>query len=74
MGTYLFGIGKEVEVIVNNEIVKMLIIGACVTDEDNYMHDYAGVPVPKGFTGKIYYFEHRELVARWLNGVKRNPE
>lgn len=64
MGSYLFGVGRKVEVIVNNELVEMLIIGNCAADDNNNMHDYAGVPVSTGFKGKIYYFEHRELVAR----------
>ena len=48
MGSYLFGVGRKVEVIVNNELVEMLIIGNCVADNNN-MHDYAGVPVSNGF-------------------------
>lgn len=62
MNDYLFNVGTKVNIICDNKIMDMLVIGKNIKDEDGIIHDYAGVPLPNGLTGKIFYFEHRELL------------
>lgn len=61
---YLFSIGDEVKVMSGNEMHNMLIIGKRTEDEERTLHDYAGVPYPEGFKGRLYFFEHRDIVER----------
>lgn len=61
MGSFLFKVGDIVSVETENRVKKMLIIGTCVKDEEGKIHDYAGVPYPDGYNGKLCCFEHREL-------------
>ncbi len=62
MSKFLFKIGNKADISINNETVKLLIIGKCVPDNDGVMHDYAGVEVSTGYRGKIIFFEHREIL------------
>ena len=62
MGNYLSEVGSNCLVIVNNKIMKMLIIGNCVKDNDGILHDYVGVDAEKGYNGNVYFFEHREII------------
>lgn len=63
MNDYLFSVGKILFVEHNGGVKKLLVIGKKVCDEENNMHDYAGVPYPQGMNGtEIYYFEHREVI------------
>lgn len=62
MGEYLLKPGSRVNVIVSNEIKELLIIGKCEKDSDSIMHDYVGVSTDTGYKGKVYFFEHREII------------
>ncbi len=64
MSDFLFNVGDEVKAAAEGESLRMLIIGKRVRDDEGTMHDYAGVPYPDGFKGKVAYFEHREIIER----------
>ncbi len=62
MGDYLFKVGSIVKVQgKDDKDRKMLIIGTCVRDNEDKLHDYAGVPYPAGYKNEIACFEHREI-------------
>lgn len=62
MKDYLFKAGQVVVVPSKGKTIDLLIIGSRVTDENGVQHDYAGVPFPEGYNGKICCFEHREII------------
>lgn len=62
MGDYLLKVGIGTDVVVNNKLMNLLIIGTCIEDNENILFDYVGIPSQEGYKGTLYYFNHREIV------------
>jgi hypothetical protein len=69
MSNFLFKPGQAVSVHGKNGIEDMLIIGNCIRDQNDVLHDYVGVPYSIGYKGSIAFFEHREIISIKDKGV-----